>query len=105
MENKNNELNDFSDENEETYETITLTDENGEETDFIVIDALENNKIKYILVVSAEDADLDEPEAAILKEINSDTEFSYYEFVQDDNEFKKISVLFNDNETDYEMNF
>jgi len=104
MENKDNELNDFF-EDEETYETITLTDEDGIETDFVIIDAIEANKTKYILVVSAKDVDLDEPEAAILKEINSDSDFSYYEFVDDDNEFKKVSVLFHDNETDYEMEF
>lgn len=104
MENKDNELSDFF-EDDETYETITLTDEDGIETDFVVIDAIENNKTKYLLVVSAKDVDLDEPEAAILKEINSDNKFSYYEFVENDDEFKKVSVLFHDNETDYEMNF
>ncbi len=104
MENKDNKLNDFF-EDEETYETVTLTDEDGIETDFVVIDAIEVNKTKYILVVSAEDVDSDEPEAAILKEVNSDNEFSYYEFVENDDEFKKVSVLFHDNETDYEMIF
>jgi len=104
MENKNNELNNFFDE-DETYETITMTDENGIETDFIIIDALETDKTKYLLVVSAEDADLEEPEAAILKEINSNEEDAYYEFVQDDDEFNKISILLQDNETDYKMSF
>ncbi len=104
MENKNDELSDFFDE-DETYETITMTDETGVETDFVIIDAIEVNKIKYLLVVSSEDVDLDEPEAAILKEVNSDSENAYYEFVEDDNEFKKVSILLQDNETDYEMNF
>lgn len=105
MENKNNdELNNFFEEGE-TYETITMTDEDGIETDFVVIDAIEVEKTKYLLVVAAEDVDLDEPEAAILKEVNSNDEDAYYEFVEDDNEFNKISVLLQDNDTDYEMNF
>lgn len=104
MENKNDELSDFFEE-DETYETITMTDENGIETDFVVIDGIEVDNKKYILVVSAKDVDLEEPEAAILKEVSSDDNDSYYKFVDDDNEFKKISVLLQDNETDYEMNF
>ncbi len=104
MENKNDELNDFF-EDGETYETLTMTDEDGVEVDFVVIDAIEVDKTKYLLVVAAEDTDLDEPEAAILKEIKSDNNDAYYEFVEDDNEFKKVSVLLQDNETDYEMDF
>ena len=104
MENKNDELNDFF-EDGETYETLTMTDEDGVEVDFVVIDAIEVDKTKYLLVVAAEDTDLDEPEAAILKEIKSDNDDAYYEFVEDDNEFKKVSVILQDNETDYEMNF
>ncbi len=104
MENKNDELNDFFEE-DETYETITMTDEDGIETDFVVIDAIEVDKTKYILVVSAEDVDLDEPEAAILKEISSNDKDAYYEFVEDDKEFNKISILLQDNDSDYEMDF
>lgn len=104
MENKNNEIDDFFEE-DETFEIITMTDENGIETDFVVIDAIEADKTKYLLVVSAEDAESDEPEAAILKEVKSNKDDAYYEFVEDDGEFKKISVLFQDNETDYEMEF
>lgn len=104
MENKNDELNDFF-EDGETYETLTMTDEDGVEVDFVVIDAIEVDKTKYLLVVAAEDTDLDEPEAAILKEIKSNNNDAYYEFVEDDNEFKKVSVLLQDNETDYEMDF
>ncbi len=104
MENKNNEIDNFFEE-DETFEIITMTDENGIETDFVVIDAIEADKTKYLLVVSAEDAESDEPEAAILKEVKSNKDDAYYEFVEDDCEFKKISVLFQDNETDYEMEF
>ena len=50
MENKDNELSDFF-EDDETYETITLTDDDGIETDFVVIDAIENNNTKYLIVV------------------------------------------------------
>ncbi len=102
--NVNEELKNYFDE-DETYDTITMTDEDGVETDFVIIDAIEVDKTKYILVVSAEDVDSDEPEAAILKEVKTDKNDAYYEFVEDDNEFKKVSVLLQDNETDYEMDF
>ncbi len=105
MENKNNdEINNLFDE-DETFETITMTDEDGIETDFVIIDAIEVDKTKYLLVVSSDEAKSDEPEAAILKEISSNNKDSYYEFIEDDNEFKKISVLLQDNDSDYEMEF
>jgi len=104
MENKNDEINNFFDE-DETFETITMTDEDGIETDFVIIDAIEVDKTKYLLVVSADEAESDEPEATILKEVNSNKENSYYEFIEDDNEFKKVSVLLQDNDPDYKMEF
>lgn len=104
MKNENTDISGLFDE-DETYETITMTDEDGNNTDFIVIDAIEENSVKYILVVSSEDADSDEAEAAILKEVNSDENDAYYEFVEDDDEFKKISVIFQKGESDYEMTF
>ncbi len=100
----NEELKDFFDD-DEVFDTVIMIDENGEETEFVIIDAIDVDKVKYLLVVAAEDADLDEPEATILKEIKTNNDNAVYELVENDDEFNKVSILLQDNEGDYEMKF
>ena len=57
-------------EQEETYEVVSMVDDNGKETDFFVMDGIDVDKTRYLLLVKTEDFDLDEPEAFIFKEIN-----------------------------------
>lgn len=93
------------DEYGDTYEVITITDEDGEQLDFFVIDAIDIENKKYLLVVSTQDYDEDEPEASILKEVSTEGDDIIYEFVEDDNEYNKALILFQDNDGDYEMEF
>lgn len=68
----------------------------GEETLFEVLDEVQIENDKYILVVDSEDV------AAILKEISEVGEDLTYELVEDENEFKKAAVEFMTNE-DYDI--
>jgi len=95
----------FEDLDNDTYEVITMTDESGNETEFFVVDAIEIEKRSYLLVVSAQDFDNEKPEACILKEVFTDNNESVYEFIEDDNEYNKALILFQDNKNDYEMEF
>lgn len=90
---------------DETYEMVTMTDDDGVETDFFVIDGIESEGKKYLLLVRSEDFDLDEPEAFIFKETEIEGEECIYEPVEDEAEYNKILVLLQDEDSDYEMKF
>ncbi len=95
------ESNDYKD----ALSVITLTDDDGSEIDFIVIDGAIMDGVKYMLVVCAEDYDKDEPEAYIIKEIEDDGNEVSFEFVDDDNEYARAAVVLNSEDSDYEMKF
>ena len=98
------ELNLFGDQ-EETYEVVAMTDDEGNETEFFVIDGIDVGKQRYLLLVKTEDFDKDEPEASIFKEINVSENECTYEPVEDDNEYKKVLLLLQDEDSEYEMKF
>ncbi len=80
-------------------EVITLLGENGEESDFAVIDALRLEDINYLLIVNVEEDDeADEMEACILKEVEEENAEVIYELVEDDEEFEKLIKLFQEND-------
>lgn len=88
---------------DETYEVVTMVDDDGSEQDFFVIDGIDEGNVRYLLLVRSEDFELDEPEAYIFKEIESDDESCTYEPVEDEEEYNRIIVLFQDEDSDYEM--
>lgn len=90
---------------DETYETITITDEDGVESDYFVVDGIEVDDAKYILVVDCKEFENEEAEAYLLKETAEDGDEVIYEPVEDDDEYNKIIVLLQDGDSDYEMKF
>ena len=92
---------------DETYDVLVMTDENGNDVQYFVVDGIEVDGTNYILVVDSEQYNDDdaETEAFLLKETNADGEDALYEFVEDDNEYQKVVVLLQDNDTEYEMKF
>lgn len=96
------ELNLFGDQ-EETYEVVAMTDDEGNETEFFVIDGIDVEKSRYLLLVRTEDFDKDEPEAFIFKEISVSEDECTYEPVEDDNEYNKVMLLLQDEDSEYEM--
>lgn len=90
---------------DETYEIVTMVEDDGSEQDFYVIDGLDEGDCRYLLLVRTEDFDLDEPEAYIFKEIETDEESCTYEPVEDEDEYNRVILLFQDEDSDYEMKF
>lgn len=92
---------------EETYDMLVMTDENGKEVQYFVVDGIEVDGVNYILVIDSEKYNDDEAEteAFLLKETSEEGSEALYEFVEDDNEYQKIVVLLQDNDAEYEMKF
>lgn len=97
-------LNLFGDQ-EETYEVVSMVDDDGKETEFFVMDGIDVDKSRYLLLVKTEDFDLDEPEAFIFKEISVNEDECTYEPVEDEKEYKKVLLLLQDEDSEYEMKF
>ena len=71
--------------------TITLTTDDDEEIELMVIEQTMINNVNYLLVTDSEE---DEADAYILKETGAETEEAYYEFVEDSTELEVISKVF-----------
>lgn len=65
--------------------TITLTTDDDEEIELMVIEQTMINNVNYLLVTDSEE---DEADAYILKETGAETEEAYYEFVEDAQNWK-----------------
>jgi uncharacterized protein YrzB (UPF0473 family) len=90
---------------DETYEVITMVEDDGSEQDFFVIDGLDEGDCRYLLLVKTEDFDKDEPEAFIFKEIEVTEDSCTYEPVEDDAEYNRVVLLFQDEDSEFEMKF
>lgn len=76
-------------------ETITLTDETGEETDFVILDKITDSGKQYILAIESELVDDEDAEAAIFRKAETaEGEEDVYELIEDDDEFNKVAALF-----------
>ena len=93
----------FDEELVEEFDTILLTDEDGIETEFMIIDSLENEGNKYILVLESALIDDEDAEAMVLKLVAEDGEEDSYELIEDDEEFDKVADLFAAQGEDYEV--
>jgi len=69
---------------DEELETIIMTDEGGNEVEFMIIDEFMHNMTNYLIMVKAEDADEDEAEAAIFKQVSGDEEEYVYEEINEE---------------------
>lgn len=90
----------MSDEKDD-LESIVMTDEDGNDVEFMIIDQILFDGNRYILVVEKENADEDEPEATILKELeNTEDDITY---VRVEEEFDEVVELFSRNNKDYDL--
>jgi uncharacterized protein YrzB (UPF0473 family) len=87
----------------EEFETVVMTDDDGNDVEFVIIDNIMSAGERYLLVVEKELMDDDETDAIILKEISIDEEDVTYELVEDDAEFDRIADLFAQSGEDYEV--
>ena len=75
---------------------ITLTNEDGEEIVFYVLEETRINSMNYLLVTDVADDD-DEGECYILKDLSKrEEEEALYEFVEDDNEIDYLFKIFSE---------
>ena len=82
---------------------ITLTDENGAEYEYLVVDALTHKGIDYMLIIPADtDEDSDDFEADILKKVGETGDDAMYATIEDENEYNEVAALFMEND-DYEI--
>lgn len=93
----------FQEADELEFEVVTMTDEDGTEVEFSIIDNVASGTERYLLVVETEKMDDDETEAVILKEISIDANDITYELVEDDQEFDRVAELFAQKGEDYEV--
>ncbi len=93
----------FQEADELEFEVVTMTDEDGTEVEFSIIDNVASGTERYLLVVETEKMDDDETEAAILKEISIDANDITYELVEDEQEFDRVAELFAQKGEDYEV--
>ncbi|MCL2415793.1 MAG: DUF1292 domain-containing protein [Defluviitaleaceae bacterium] len=86
-------------------ECITVTDEDGVDTDFAVIHELDHNNNKYIVLMKIEELDNDdeEGEAIIYKQGEENGELFFEEI--DDDEFLEVAEILKVRLADYEFNF
>lgn len=92
-------------------ETIVITFENDEETEFYVLEQTQLMGVNYYLVAPVEEMDSDdeEGECYILKEHvdEKDEEYGMYEFVADEDELNNLFPIFEEllEESDTEVEF
>ena len=86
---------------------ITMSDEAGNDVEFVIISSVAYDGVSYLLVM--EPADLADSEtdthmeAVILKEIMDEGEATVFAIVEDDEEFAKAAALFKNSNDDYEL--
>lgn len=84
---------------------IFLTDdETGEEIEFEIIDAVEKDGDRFILVVPVEE-DGEEDEALILKDVSENDEEAVYQLIEDEEELIRVAQYFMDEDNDYDLDF
>ena len=73
--------------------SITLTDDDGEEVDFYILEETELGGETYLLVTD-DDSDGEEAEALILREITDEDGMAVYETVEDESILSALSGVF-----------
>lgn len=78
---------------EEKDNVLTLTDEEGNEVDFVVVNAVEYNGKTYVMLVEADKLEDDEAEALMLR-VEDNGEEDILVTVDDEEEFNAVSAEF-----------
>ena len=87
---------------EERENVLTLTDEEGNEVDFEIINAVEYNQKTYLLLIEADADDEAEAEALMLR-VDDDGEDDVLVTVDDEDEFNAVAALFDEQDGEYDL--
>ena len=93
--------------NEDELEIITLTDEDGNDVDFLLLDALTVDGKDYVVLTEAEEegeevSDEDDVEVLIMR-VGYDEDGSQFFEGADDDEADKVFDVFQSSQEDYEF--
>ena len=88
---------------EEEFETIVMTDDDGNETEFSIIVFVEHNNTRYLLVIESEYMDDENAEATILKEISTDNDIVVYKSLDSEEEFDIVASLLQEKSEEYDV--
>ncbi|MEG0878088.1 MAG: DUF1292 domain-containing protein [Oscillospiraceae bacterium] len=78
-----------------TPDILTLSDEDGKEFSFEVIDAADYNDIRYLAVVPySEGGSLEEDAELVIMRVGEDDGEEYLDVVEDDDELDEIATMF-----------
>ena len=80
----------------ENDDIITLFDEDGIETDFIIVDGIDYEEKAYLALVEAAHADDDECEFIILRVETDENEEEVLVTIEDEEEFNNVMQVFNE---------
>jgi uncharacterized protein YrzB (UPF0473 family) len=81
---------------------VVITDDDGKDTEFFILDEAEYKGGRYLLLVETEFLEDDEAEAVILKEVGEDGKDIVYEEPADE-DFDAIAKLFDAQLDDYDV--
>lgn len=90
---------------EDKDEVVSLYDEEGNQTDFLVIDGVEYKGKTYLMMIEKDAAEDDESEALILR-VDEEEEEDVLVTVDDEEEFDAVAALFEEHyeeDEDYEI--
>jgi len=65
-------------------EVIVMTDDDGNEVEYAVIDEFDHDDVTYLIMIKAENVDDDEAEAAIFKQVGASEEEFVYEEIDEE---------------------
>ena len=92
----------FEDLDDDTFDTVIMTGDDGEELSFIIIDSMEMDGALYLLMIQSEEIEDDEAEAFIFKQVGADGDEVTFEEPNEE-EFEKVSALFREAAEDFEI--
>lgn len=78
-------------------------EETNEEVVFCILSTVQYDDMAYVLAVDEEEIDSDEPDAYILKAVETDDVDVYYDIVDDDDEIAKVLPGLESQLNDYEI--
>ena len=87
-----------------TPDLVSLTDDDGNEYNFEVLDAIETDEARYValLPIEEDENDDDDGELVIMKVSDDEEESeSYFEEIEDDEEYATVSEAFVERLKDY----
>ena len=89
---------------EEFHDTVVLMDENGNEQEFEILDAIETDEARYVALMPIHD----DPEAAVesdgellVMRVESEDDGEVLVTIEDDEEFESVLAIFEENLSDY----